>query len=261
MKLIACLLLALSLNTFAQTTEADALSLFNDRGTDSKNATKAANIYKSIANSTTDVLVKADLLSKASMGYFYHGTMISGKDAKKNTFAKGMNLANEAMSLLDTKNPSHLKTKAIAWYRYGSNLGKWAEANGVVSSLSKWPKLKKYMNYIIKAKMGATESYGAFRILGKAYYKLPSPMGSKSKSLKYLKHAFDKTLHSVHNTISAYGSNTIYLAELYIATGKKAEAKKMLETFVSVNPETFNTERVPETKAEMAEAKVLLNNL
>ena len=114
------------------------------------------------------------------------------------------------------------------------------------------------MKQVIKLGYKHLEAYGAYRILGRAY-KLPAPLGSNKKSLKYLEEAFNGTMNG--HDISNYGLNVNFYAQTLIAMKKKDQAKKILESFVKKDPETFNTTRVPETKAEIEEAKKILSDL
>ena len=47
----------------------------------------------------------------------------------------GMNVAQKAIDLLNAAKAEQKEQLAMGYYRYGSNQGKWAEANGIASSL------------------------------------------------------------------------------------------------------------------------------
>ena len=253
------LMLLFSLTAFAQTME-EANDLYAQRGKDASFAQQAAEMYLTLSEGTEDKLLKATYLNEASNALYYVASQATSNNDKKRIHTEGFNKASVAISLLRGTTVEAEKVQlALGLYRYGANLGKWGEANGVASSLSKWPNLKNTMESIIGMGMKKTEWYGANRILGRAYYKLPFPLGSKKKSYKYLKEAFDNTKNG--NKVSIHGLNNIYMADLLIAIGKKDQAKKLLETFISLDPETLCPSRVPETKAEMAEARVKLQTL
>lgn len=253
------LMLLFSLTSFAQTME-EAKDLYAQRGADVSFAQQAADMYLNLAAGTEDKLSKATYLNEASNALYYVASQSNSTEDKKRIHTEGFNKASVAISLLrGTTVETEKEQLALGLYRYGANLGKWGEANGVASSLSKWPNLKNTMESIIEMGMQKTEWFGANRILGRAYYKLPFPLGSKKKSYNYLKEAFDNTKNG--NKVSVHGLNNLYLADLLVAIGKQDQAKKLLEAFVALDPETLCPERVPETKAEMEEAKAKLQTL
>lgn len=253
------LMLLFSLSTFAQTVQ-EAHDLYAQRGKDVSFAQQAADMFLTLADSTEDKLSKATYLNEASNALYYVASQATSKEDKKRIHTQGFNKASVAISLMRGTSVEAEKVQlALGLYRYGANLGKWGEANGVASSLSKWPNLKSTMESILSMGMKKTEWYGANRILGRAYYKLPFPLGSKKKSYNFLKEAFDNTKNG--NKVSIHGLNNLYLADLLIAIGKKEQAKKLLEAFVSLDAETLNPARIPETKAEMEEARVKLQDL
>lgn len=250
--------LLVTVSAFAQTVQ-DANELYAQRGASATNALKAAQAYTAVANATTDKVEKATMFNEASKSYYFYGQAINDKDHRKKYHTMGMDVAQKTIDLLNAAKAEEKEQLAMGYYRYGSNQGKWAEANGIASSLGKWPSLKDYMKQVIKLGYKHLEAYGAYRILGRAYYKLPAPLGSNNKSLKYLEEAFNGTMNG--NDISNYGLNVNFYAQTLIAMKKKDQAKKILESFVKKDPETFNPSRVPETKEEIEEAKKILADL
>lgn len=257
--LFTTLVLTIGLNAFAQTIE-EAKDLFAKRGEDVENAKKAAKMYVKLAEKAEAKLDQTKLYNDAALSFYYVGTQMKDAGKKMEFFNEGIGAAILATEAIEDTAATHEEKEqlAISYYRYGSNLGKWAEANGVASSLSKWKNLKNTMEYIISMGFEAIEAYGPSRILGRAYYKLPSPLGSKSKSRYYLSQAFDNTLKG---DISVNGLNNLFYADLLIATGEADVAKKILTSFVAVDATTFNLERIPETKQEIEEAKTKLKDL
>jgi hypothetical protein len=267
-KMLTTLSLVLSIGAFAQTaTEAEALykARANSRS-GGQTALKAAEMYVKVAAAATTDLEKATNLTKSAQAYYYAGEHTDGnKDERKALHLIGVDKAEAATALLEGKaaTAEEFKQLALSYYRTGSNLGKWAEANGIASSLGKWPTLKSLMKKIIDLDGGAykyVESYGANRILGRAYYKLPAPLGSKKKAFNYLNEAFENTKEG--KEISTSSINIIYFADLLIATDKEDQAEEILTQLVEVtNYSEYNAVRVPETKEDQAIAQQTLDDM
>ncbi len=262
MRLISSLfLLVFSLSAFSNTQTAE--ELYKARGENTQNAFKAYEIYVKMAQSESNKDVKAEDFWHASQAVYYVGSKAVDNAEKKKFHQLGYEVAAKAVALLEgqlaTLNPAQKETLANSYYFYGANLGKWGEANGIASSLGRWPELQETMKKVIALKMAHVQDYGAYRILGRAFYKLPFPLGSNKKALKYLETAFDETKNG--HDISHHGLNIIYYANVLIAEDNKALAKTILTSFVSKDPMTFNVERIPETKDELIEAKEILKGL
>lgn len=257
--LFLLMMLSFAVSVFSQTIE-EANELYSKRGTDVTFAQQSAEMFLVLSDSTEDKFLKATYLNGASNSLYYVAAHSDSDLDKKRIHTEGLNKASQAITLLRGTTVEEEKEQlALAYYRYGANLGKWAEANGVAASLSKWPNLKNTMESIILLGKKDIEWFGANRILGRAFYKLPFPLGSKKKAYDYLKEAFDNTKGNFE--VSVHGLNNIYLADLLVAIGKKDEAKKILETFVSLDPETLCPDRLPETKEEMLMAQKKLESM
>lgn len=256
--------LSLSLTSlFAQDTIEQAQSLFSLRGVNVQNAVDAADIYARMAETVSENSSLANLKISEAQAIYYVGTQAKEDNDKKPLFNRGMESATKAIAAVgeDTTNMDEATKEILAkgYYQYGANLGKWAEANGIASSLGKWPELERTMKKVIALKKESIEKFGALRILGRAYYKLPAPLGSNKKATIFLEKAFNETKEG--NDISVHGLNNLYLADLYIATDRPDDAKTILESFIKKDPETFNPARIPETKVEIEEAKAKLQDL
>ncbi len=265
-------LLLVSTSAFSASVD-EAAQLYADRDRDAAGIAKAqsaADMYGQLASEAADKTVKGTYLTAQSKAIYFVGSQNKDDDAKASIHNKGKNIAKTAMGLLAGNNA----LLAEATYQFGANLGKWGEAKGVTTSIGQWPTLKENMNNIIKKlKQPQVESYGAHRILGRAYYKIPKLLGgSKKKSHKYLKLAVAKTELTATKTsdknrivISSYAINNVYLAETLIKLKKKTEAKNLLTkfiTFVETNGyEAYNADLVPETMDEIVNAKKILKDL
>lgn len=260
-------LLAFSVSTMAQVNEAEmAKDLYSQRGETAvgiENSAKAADIYGRLADAeTVDMAKKATLLNKESQAAYYVGTQMKTDEAKIPVFLRAMQAADEAIVAMgdETKlDEAGKEILATAYYYSGANLGKWAEANGIASSLGRWGELQEKMKKVIALKKESVQAYGAHRILGRAYYKLPAPLGSNKKADAYLKAAFEKTMNA--DGISIHGLNVLFYADLLIATDRKADAKTILTKFVAAKPAELNADRAPETIAEQREAAQKLKDL
>jgi len=201
------------------------------------------------------------MLNERSIAICYVGTMLMSKNKKIDQFIEGIIVSEKAMAILAKPTAQEEKRElAMAKYRLGVNLGKWAEARGIAASLGKWKPMKRIMKSIIADGFASLEDFGANRFLGRAYYKLPAPLGSKKKSLESLGEAYKKTIDAGQN-VSRQGLNVLFLAETFISMKNKNDARKILTKFIAVNGETFNPARIPETKKEQADARDLLNSL
>lgn len=240
-----------------------AEELFKARGENVQNAVKAYELYKDMATTESNEDTKAQTFWLASQAIYYVGSKATDNSDRKNYHQLGMDVASKSIALLESKistlNAAQKEVLANGYFWYGANLGKWGEANGVASSLGRWPELQETMKKIIALKMSHIQDYGAFRILGRAFYKLPFPLGSNKKALTYLEKAFEETKNG--NDVSINGLNTVFYANVLIAEGQQSKAKTILSAFIAKDAETFNVDRIPETKDEQAEAKELLKNL
>lgn len=246
-------------NANAQTVE-QAAELYAKRGQDISFAKQSAEMYLTLASTATEKMEKVALLREASRALYFVGTHTESNLEKKKMHNDAMGVALDAKALVnDPANDAEKLELAKALYWYGANLGKWAEANGVASSLGRWPTLKNTMLRIVNLGHKEVEHYGAYRILGRAYYKLPFPLGSKSKAFKFLSEAVKNTKEG--NEVSVVGLNNLFLADVLVSLGKRDSAKGLLEAFVNADAQTLNLERVPETLEEQEEAKEKLQRL
>ncbi|MBT7609253.1 MAG: hypothetical protein HN576_05825 [Bacteriovoracaceae bacterium] len=251
--------LLVSMNAIAQSVE-DAEFLFEDRGEDVANAVEAAEIYGDLAAVSTEKGEKANLLYRQSEALYYVGTQAKSKDDQEKIHNNGVKVSEAAISLLegqvDNADQKHTLTEAL--FFWGANKGKWGAARGVLSSLGAIGPLKKSMNKIL-ALNEKVEKFGADRILGRLYAKIPKIGygGSKKKSLKHLKKAFENTLIP-GGTVSVHGTNNIYYAEILEETDNTAKACEVLKEFSVQDPETLLETRIPETTKEIEDAKTLM---
>lgn len=260
--LIVSLLMVTSV--FAANVE-EAKSLYSSRestGEGLSKALEAATMYEDLAKNETDSKAKAELLIEASRSYYFYANHLTDNDKKEALHGTAKNIATAAIDLAQQLQDIDLEARAT--YQFGANLGKWAEARGIGSSLGEWPHLRDSMEKIIKdLKKPEVESAGALRILGRAYFKLPGLLGgSTKKSLQYLSKANQMTLIPEAG-ISSNPSNIVYLAETMIEENQITLGKALLHKFIDYveanGAEKYNPKLIPETKDEVINAQNILN--
>lgn len=242
--------------------EQTAEELFRARGENTQNAYKAFELYTGLANTASTTDEKAQNYFLASQAVYYVGAKSTDNASRKKYHELGYTTAAKGVALLENKpglSEAQKELLANNLYFYGANLGKWGEANGIASSLGRWPELQETMKKIIKLNMAYVQDYGAYRILGRAFYKLPFPLGSNQKSLNYLKTAFEETKHG--QDISHSSINVIYYANVLIAVDQNALAKTILTSLINKDPASYNKDRIPETIDDQAEAKTILSSM
>ncbi len=261
--IIALASAVLTLNSFSNTFE-EAQALYTKRGEDFSNAKRAADIYQKLSHQAEQDFQKANLKTKQAQAlYFYAGRLSSDKE--KEIFHKqAFQVADEAIQALtggdqfsDTpRNSAHKTELAQAHYFSAINMGRWAEARGVLASLGQWSNMKKHLEAVIKNDE-TVEDYGAHRTLGRAYMKLPfTHGGSNKKSEKYLRKAYDKTLNEDFET-SANTTTTSYYLDILAARDKADTFCEVYDTFYSLHEASgeelkeLNPRLVPETKLDL----------
>jgi hypothetical protein len=151
---------------------------------------------------------------------------------------------------------------ADAYFLYGVALARWAETKGVMESLSRKKELFDNMEETLarEARSGKNgeevEGFGANRILGRVYFKLPVfAGGSRAKALENLKKAFEGA--------SNYAINVNYYAEA-LSEGSAEEKKQacaLLDQLLQKDPSTLNPDRIPETKEELVSSRKLRSEM
>ena len=258
----------LSFNTFADTPSADeadtgpsvekAEELYRQRGEDVEKARQAAEMYKELAaqkTTTEDKAAKAQLVLKQVESMYYVAGQLKDQDA----FEENVKLADSIVQLLaEPESSEEEEEKASALFWYGASLG---QAMALASNAGRRKKVITAMNDIIDMGYEDLHSYGANRVLGRLYFKLPGFMGgSYKKSRKNLKNAFENTLVSDEVKVSVHGLNNLYYAELLKGVKEGEQACQVLQTFVEQDPETLMEERIPETAEEIETAKEMLKS-
>lgn len=167
---------------------------------------------------------------------YWIGDHTSDKEAKKTTFLEGIERAKKAIELDPNRADGHF------WL--GVNYGVYGEAKGVLKSLSLVKPIKEAMRRVLEIDP-AYDRGGADRVLGRVFHEVPGIAGgSEKKSLEHL-------LKSVEYG-PRVGLNLLYLADTYISLDRYADARKTLETILTMEP---YPDLLPETEEERVQAR------
>jgi hypothetical protein len=248
---------------------AKAQGLYQKRGDALQNSVDAVTTLKQAAAAAQDQDLKYDILVLEARALYWQGMHTSGDDNKKVIFLAGQQAGDAAVALNDSYAEGH--------YYAGINLARWAEANGIVASISHKGELIAYMNKAADVTRttrdgsnGETvDGYGPDRVLGRMYQKLPRILGGDHNlSVTYLR----KTVANAGNL----ALNVVYLADTLIKgnSSEQAEGKQVATKLVSNDVNTFgrgleqcsdpssnavSCDRTPETIEEFQMARDLLN--
>jgi tetratricopeptide (TPR) repeat protein len=237
--IVSCVLLCLPPLCFPQTVSKlpDTLQrcdhLYSQRA-DSVKTREAATCYAEAfaKNPIEDIAVR---LSKT---YYWLGAH-SATDKQPELFQKGIDWSEKAIKI----NPK----SAGGYFWLGVNNGKYGETRGILKSLFLVGPIKESMQQVIAIDPGY-EYGGAYRVLGRMYFKLPRFAGGGiDKSIEYLK----KSLQYAPNI----STTRIFLAESYMAQKDYQHAQQELNSILSTPPIPGLE---PEFTADKEEAKRLL---
>ncbi len=253
MGLLATSLPARADDKSAATKLADAIALYNSR-TDAAKVTQALALIKAAITEATSDEVKYDLMMLQCKVLYWKGTHTTGDANKITIHDEAKQTADAAKALL----PDY----ADAFYWSAAHLGRWAEAKGIIASLSKKNEIMKTLEAIFELNTRAgdagetLEGFGPDRILGRLYFKLPGFAGGNlATSIKHLDVSYTKgpqiALNMVWYAESLAGGNA----------SQKAKAKQILDEMLAKDPNTLNLDRVPETIEEFKDARTLRTQL
>ena len=158
-----------------------------------------------------DAAPREDTAVKLGKCYYWLGTHAE-KDKQIDLFQKGIDWSKKAIQL---------NSKSAGGYFWlGVNNGKYGESRGILKSLFLVGPIKEAMQQVI-AIDPAYEYGGAYRVLGRMYYKLPGfAGGGVDRSITNLK----KSLEYAPNVSTTH----IFLAESYLKQKDYQSAKNEL---------------------------------
>jgi len=239
MTVIAILILAVlaALPALAQTPSASPLvqqgdELYIQRG-DLAKAKEAKAKYEAALAAKEDDYGASWRLARV---LYWIGDHTPTNDAKKPIFQQGIDHAKKAVELDPNKPDGHF------WL--GVNYGVYGEAKGILKSLALVKPIKAAMRRVLELEP-AYDHGGADRVLGRVYHELPGFAGGSEKlSLEYL-------LKSVGYG-PRVGLNLLYLSDTYLSLDRVEDARKALETILTMEP---MPDLLPETAEEQAQAR------
>jgi tetratricopeptide (TPR) repeat protein len=167
---------------------------------------------------------------------YWIGDHTPANDAKKQLFQQGIDHAKKAVELGPDRADGHF------WL--GVCYGVYGEAKGVLKSLSLVKPIKAEMRRVLEIDP-AYDRGGADRVLGRVYHQLPGFAGGSEKlSLQHLQKAVEYGPH--------VGLNLLYLSDTYVSLDRVEDARKALETILTMEP---MPDLLPETAEEQAQAR------
>jgi tetratricopeptide (TPR) repeat protein len=200
-----------------------------DKISDMETAEIALGLYRKALNLAEN---KYEPYWKISRLLYYIGENTEQKKGKKNIFSQAVYYAEKAIQL----NPE----KPDGYYWRGVNNGKLGESKGVLKSLSLVKPIKSDMNKVIEL-VPEYEDGGAYRVLGRVYFKLPGFAGGSNKeSLKLLQKSIE---------FGPNDANTrLFLGDTLLALDEIEKAREELEFVLSLEDD-------PLWKSDVASAK------
>jgi tetratricopeptide (TPR) repeat protein len=167
---------------------------------------------------------------------YWIGDHTPANDAKKELLEQGIAQAKKAIELGPDKADGHF------WL--GVCYGVYGEAKGILKSLALVKPIKEAMRRVMEIDP-AYDRGGADRVLGRVYHELPGIAGgSKKKSLEHLLKAVEYG--------PRVGLNLLYLSDTYVSLDRVEDARKALETILTMEP---MPDLLPETAEEQAQAR------
>lgn len=200
-----------------------------DKMSDMETAQRALDLYRTALNQAEN---KYEPFWKIARQLYYIGEHTEEKKEKKTIFSQAVYYAEKAIQLAPEK--------PDGYYWRGVNNGKYGESRGVLKSLFLVKPIKSDMNKVIELNP-AYEDGGAYRVLGRVYFKLPGfAGGSNEESLELLKKSIE---------FGPDDANTrLFLGETLLAMDETEKAREELEFVLSLEDD-------PLWKSDVASAK------
>ncbi|MBV9960041.1 MAG: tetratricopeptide repeat protein [Acidobacteria bacterium] len=169
---------------------------------------------------------------------YYLGSHTTDEKERDEAFREGVEAGEDAVRWQAGKAEGHF------WL--GANMGGRAESSSL-SGLADAEDIRKEMETVIKLNEGF-EGGAAYMVLGQVNLELPRLMGGDPQEAvrnleKGLTFGADNALLRLH------------LAEAYLSTGRREDARKQLNTLLSMKP---RPDYIPEHKDAVAQARKLL---
>jgi tetratricopeptide (TPR) repeat protein len=157
---------------------------------------------------------------KLSRAAFYVADQTDNDDERDDMFREGTEAGKAAVQLQPEKPDGHF------WL--GANYGGTA-AHSTLSNLSSFQDIKGQMEKVLQLDE-SYQGYSAYLGLGRLYLQAPRVLGGDAaKAVQYLEKGIKL---NPNNTVMRF-----HLAEAYEATNRDADAKKQIETLMSITPD------------------------
>ncbi|MCP2519514.1 hypothetical protein NLC26_00395 [Candidatus Aminicenantes bacterium AC-708-M15] len=236
--LFSLLFLSLTYSQDVQSMLSQADDLYRQREELSK-AREAMSLYEEI--------IKIDPQNyeahwKLAKTIYYIGEHLTSKKEKLALYKKGIEIAKKAVKLGPDKPEGHFFLAVL--------YGVYGQTRGVLKSLFLVDDIKKEVYKTIRIDP-TIECGGPYQLLGRLYYELPGFFGgSKKRSLKLLLKA--------KSICDSDPLTYLYLADTYLALGKKDKAIEELRKVIEMEP---HPDLIPETKEYKKQAEEKLREL
>lgn len=239
--------------------------LFEERHLGATKAREAFSCYeKSVTASRLD---KGHALSRMSYLKFYISEYFPAD--KSNALLEGIALAEKGVLLYGPKYDvtAYLKLSpeekhSLGWllYNYGLTTSRYVEIAGPLEAIRRKEDIQKSMTTIIRMKEEPVSFYGAHRTLGIFHMKVPAIAGGNIKlSEPYFTKAIQSTI--AFGTISAFPSNNLALAELYLKLNQDAKACAEIKSVAALSENdivALANGHILETRQTVAKARDLM---
>ena len=175
---------------------------------------------------------------KLARAAFYVAEHTDADSERDDMYREGGEAGKTAVQLQPDKPDGHF------WL--GADYGGSA-AHSTIANLSSFQDIKREMEAVLKLDE-SYQGYSAYLGLGRLYLQAPRVLGGDvTKAIEYLEKGLK---HNPNNTPMRF-----YLAEAYEANNRDAEAKKQIETLMTITPDP---KYAPEHKDAVEKAKKLL---
>jgi tetratricopeptide (TPR) repeat protein len=170
---------------------------------------------------------------------FFYGKLLTDEKEKEKAFEDGAQ-AGRIASRIEPNKPD-------GFFWYGANLGEEAKLSPVTVGVKSVDDIKQAMNKVIELDP-KYQNASAYDGLAQVELSTAGVMGGKP----------EKAVELLEKAISLEDDNSylhLHLAEAYLATGKKDEAKKQIDYVLKMKP---NPDYIPEHTETVEKAKKLL---
>jgi hypothetical protein len=264
-----CLVLLTSTYSLAQSSLDSADEAFENRDGNRSEIQNALALYVQAIDEVRDVEDKIYAVEQIGRLSNYENSLLA-KDRSTKDYR--IELFDSCLLATDKIAPEKIGEKTPAYfYVRGLCLAQWAKARGIAASLFKTKELIGYLESGRKLDP-SYEGGGYDRILSVIYINLPSinvfgPTRNYKLSLKHStaainSPAYEGAFNPAYETGNYFFNAYEYQADALAKSGKKSQAIALLKAAVArIERGDINPDREPETKVDLKNLKLLLNDL